>query len=113
MITQQENAASSLLKNENLQLAYFLAYATEWEAVEMETVDADSLFQQVLGDYAYALESKGMGVETDFAQVSAKINVNTELLQRALDNLYSNLLKYADPSDTVWISYKRKEQSVL
>ena len=93
--------------------AYFLAYATEWEAVEMETVDADSLFQQILGDYAYALESKGMGVETDFAQVSAKINVNTELLQRALDNLYSNLLKYADPSDTVWISYKRKEQSVL
>lgn len=93
--------------------AYFLAYATEWEAVEMETVDADSLFQQILGDYAYALESKGMGVETDFAQLSAKINVNTELLQRALDNLYSNLLKYADPSDTVWISYKRKEQSVL
>lgn len=93
--------------------AYFLAYATEWEAVEMETVDADGLFQQILGDYAYALESKGMGVETDFAQVSAKINVNTELLQRALDNLYSNLLKYADPSDTVWISYKRKEQSVL
>ena len=93
--------------------AYFLAYATEWEAVEMETVDADSLFQQILGDYAYALESKGMGVETDFAQLSAKINVNAELLQRALDNLYSNLLKYADPSDTVWISYKRKEQSVL
>lgn len=113
MITQQENAASSLLKNENLQLAYFLANATEWEAVEMETVDADSLFQQILGDYAYALESKGMGVETDFAQVSAKINANTELLQRALDNLYSNLLKYADPSDTVWMSYKRKEQSVL
>lgn len=76
-------------------VAYFLANATEWEAVEMETVDADSLFQQVLGDYAYALESKGMGVETDFAQVSAKINVNTELPQRALDNLYSNLLKYA------------------
>ncbi len=93
--------------------AYFLAYATEWEAVEMETVDADGLFQQILGDYAYALESKGMGVETDFAQLSAKINVNAELLQRALDNLYSNLLKYADPSDTVWISYKRKEQSVL
>ena len=93
--------------------AYFWAYATEWEAVEMETVDADGLFQQILGDYAYALESKGMSVETDFAQLSAKINVNTELLQRVLDNLYSNLLKYADPSDTVWISYKRKEQSVL
>ena len=47
----------------------------------METVDADSLFQQILGDYAYALESKGMGVETDFAQVSAKIN-DRELKER-------------------------------
>lgn len=93
--------------------AYFLAYATEWETVEMETVDADGLFQQTLSDYAYALESKGMRVETDFAPVSAKINVNAELLQRALDNLYSNLLKYADPTEAICISYKRKGQSVL
>ena len=93
--------------------AYFLAYATEWESVDMETVDADALFHQILGDYAYALESKGMNVETDFAQTSTQISVNTELLQRALDNLYSNLMKYSDPEETIWISYKRKEQSIL
>ena len=92
---------------------YFLAYATEWESADMEMVDADELFHQILGDYAYALESEGMNVETDFAQTSTQISVNTELLQRALDNLYSNLWKYADPEETIWISYKRKEQSSL
>lgn len=92
---------------------YFLAYATEWESADMEMVDADELFHQILEDYAYALESEGMNVETDFAQTSTQISVNTELLQRALDNLYSNLLKYADPEETIWISYKRKEQSIL
>lgn len=85
---------------------YFLAYATEWESADMEMVDADELFHQILEDYAYALESEGMNVETDFAQTSTQISVNTELLQRALDNLYSNLLKYADPEETIWISYK-------
>lgn len=93
--------------------SYFLAYATEWEAVDMETVDADQLFHQILSDYAYALESNGMRVDTDFAQVSADIIINTELLHRALDNLYSNLLKYADPKETIRVSYKRKEQNIL
>lgn len=93
--------------------AYFWAYATEWEAVEMETVDADGLFQQILGDYAYALESKGMSVKTDFAQTNAKIRINAELLQRALDNLYSNLLKYAAPKSSVQFSLKRQENNLL
>ena len=92
---------------------YFLAYATEWESTDMEIVDADELFAQILGDYAYALESKGMNVETDFDQTSTQISVNTELLQRALDNLYSNLLKYADPQENIWISYKRKDDNII
>lgn len=91
---------------------YFLAHATEWESTDMEIVDADELFAQILGDYAYALESKGMNVETDFAQTGAKISVNTELLQRVLDNIYSNLLKYADKKSTISIVYKRTEQGI-
>lgn len=92
---------------------YFLAYSTEWDAVDMETVDAAQLFRQIFEDYAYALESKGMCVKTDFGQICANISMNTELLQRAFDNLYSNLLKYADPNEIIWISYKQKDQDIL
>lgn len=93
--------------------SYFLAYATEWESVDMETVDADLLFPQILEDYAYSLESKGMGVKTDFAQTDAKVKINAELMQRALDNLYSNLLKYAAPKSTVQFSLKKQENNLL
>jgi len=92
---------------------YFLAYATEWETAELENVDADPLFHQILGDYAYALESNGMSVKTDFAQTDVKIKINTGLLQRALDNLYSNLLKYAAPKSSVQFSLKRQENNLL
>ena len=34
-----------------------------------------------------------------------------ELLQRALDNLYSNLQKYADPVGAVWIACEKKEKT--
>jgi len=93
--------------------SYFLAYATEWETAEMETVEADQLFQQILEEYTYALESSGFTVDTSFSQTSALICVNAELLQRAMDNLYSNLLKYAAPAVPVQITCKRKEQNVI
>ena len=93
--------------------AYFLAYAVEWEESETQKTDADQLFAQIFGDYAYSLESKGMKVECDFAPVTAEIRVNTELLQRALDNLYSNLLKYADPQEPINIAYKREGDNML
>ena len=92
---------------------YFFVYATEWEHAEMESVDADMLFSQILEDYASALESKGMRVERNFSELSANINVNTELLQRALDNLYSNLMKYADPKRFVKFSYQRSGNKLL
>lgn len=88
---------------------YFLVYATEWEYSETETVDADQLFCQILEDYTYALESKDMVVESDFSPVCGKIAVNMDLLHRVLDNLYSNLIKYADKTRPIQISYKRED----
>lgn len=91
---------------------YFFVYATEWETVEMERIEADTLFRQILEEYVDALESKNLNVELSFLPTSGWIMVNTALLQRALDNLYSNLQKYADPKDTIWVSYKKQEGMV-
>ena len=56
---------------------------------------------------------KIMDVKTDFAQTGTKVSINTELLQRALDNLFANLLKYAAPQSTVKFSLKKEEQNVI
>ena len=91
---------------------YFLVYATEWEPAQTEVVEADPLFEQILEDYAYALECKGMKVEMHFTPTEAKLAVNLDLLQRVLDNLYSNLQKYADPTQVIQISCEKKEGRV-
>lgn len=91
---------------------YFLVYATDWEDAEKETADADALFGQILEEYTCSLESAGMKVERDFSPLCGSVEVNTELLQRAMDNLYSNLLKYADPEKCVFFSYKRRGGSL-
>lgn len=84
---------------------YFFIYATEWENAELEKADADQLFGQIIDDYSYSLKSKGMNVNVTFTQTGAQIDVNTELLQRVLDNLYSNLLKYADSETPIEFYY--------
>ena len=91
---------------------YFFVYATEWENAELEETDADQLFLQIIDDYSYSLESKGLSVNVSFSETGGNINVNTELLQRVLDNLYSNLLKYADTEEVIEFSYCREENEL-
>lgn len=92
---------------------YFLVYSSEWEKPISELVDADELFSQMWGEYEFALESKDFMVACDFAELKGKLRVNMDLLQRAFDNLYSNLLKYADPAFPINLSYRREEDRVL
>ena len=87
---------------------YFLVYSAEWEQPDLERQDADTLFGQIWNDYAFSLESKGFSVDADFQPLDGTVQVNAELLRRAFDNLYSNLLKYADPGKPVEITFARK-----
>ena len=93
---------------------YFLVYSAEWAQPDLESQDADALLGQAWGEYAFSLENKGFAVETDFSPLQGTVDVNCELLQRAFDNLYSNLLKYADPDRPIAIAFCRADgQAVL
>ena len=107
LVHKSINQTMRIKKMADQLFEYFLVYATDWEDDDMETMDADPLFQQILEDYAYSLESSGMTVQLQFYPVSGQILVTLPLLQRALDNLYSNLTKYADPETVICISYER------
>ena len=108
LVHKSINQTMRIKKMADQLFEYFLVYATDWEDDDMETMDADPLFQQILEDYAYSLESSGMNVKLQFTPVSGQIQVTLPLLQRALDNLYSNLTKYADPETAICICYERK-----
>lgn len=91
---------------------YFLIYSSEWEQPELETADADGLFQQFWGEYAFSLESKGFPVALTLGRLAGSIRVNIELLRRVFDNLYSNLLKYADSAQPIEITCAKDKNQV-
>lgn len=91
---------------------YFLVYSSEWAPPGLENRDADELLQHLLGEYAFSLESHGFLVEQSFEPLDGQIQVNLELLRRMFDNLYANLLKYADAACPVEFSYRRRGEQV-
>lgn len=58
--------------------------------------DLKAVFPDVLSDFVCTLEAKGFTVETTGEWPEARSRVNIEYLTRIMDNLLSNILKYAD-----------------
>lgn len=75
---------------------YFLVYSYEEDKIDMETVDALTLFSQIWEETSFSLESAGFEVENDVQEVSANVEANPQLVKRVFDNIASNILKYAD-----------------
>ena len=88
---------------------YFLVYSASGEQPDLETQDADTLFNQFWNEYAFSLENDGFTVDADFQPLQGNVQVNSDLLRRAFDNLYSNLTKYADSSRPISIAFRRTD----
>ena len=72
---------------------YFLVYGEEKPA--MEPVDGSALFQQTVGESAFALEGRGFTVDFQMEEMDGIYYVSVDLFRRVVDNLFSNLTKYA------------------
>lgn len=91
---------------------YLLVYSSGWELPELETTDADAVFEQYWREASFSLESKGFTVQSLFSPLSCRIMVDMPLLTRAFDNIGSNIEKYADSSSPVGISCSREGNMV-
>ena len=112
LIRQSHAKALSIKSMADKLFEYFLVYTTEWEEPVMEMQNADELMSQFWMEYTFALEKQNFTVETDFHELNGSLMVNIELLRRAFDNLYANLVKYADIEKPVSIAYQRESNQI-
>lgn len=66
--------------------------------------DFSSVFFDTLSDFAGYLSDRGFEVKSDLSWPSVKIRINTDYLSRIMDNIASNIEKYADRTQDVDIS---------
>lgn len=82
---------------------YFFVYSHADEKLEVEEYDAAELLQQLLGEYIILLEEKGFTFSVQDIDSEIKLRVDVQYLKRMFDNIFTNIRKYAEPSETVSI----------
>lgn len=82
--------------------SYFLVYSGKGPERELETIDAGILFQQLLVEHVAEGISYGLrfNLQIDIPE-GHLIEADISTLRRLFDNLFSNMMKYADPAITV------------
>jgi signal transduction histidine kinase len=89
---------------------YFIAFSTDDESLEFESFDGNELLDQLLGEHLIVLNDKGFTVLMTPCDTKFFISINLISMRRVFDNIFSNISKYADPSQQVKVSYYIKDQ---
>ena len=105
--TRAQLASSAYLKAMELKdltdqlFRYFLVYGKAELDMERERFDARLLLEQLLGEMEFDLSDAGFTMERRDFEGECFITVDPLFLKRVLDNLVSNIKKYAEPSRPV------------
>lgn len=86
---------------------YFLVYQFDSEPMETEIMDAGMLFSELWLQSALILETDGYIIMVTGPECEMPIQANVSFLRRVMDNIVSNIRKYADPSEPVFVTMRK------
>lgn len=82
--------------------------------VDLSRVDLNALVRQALGEFDEKMEAAGLEVKLTLPEQPSFIRADGRLTWRVIDNLLSNVVKYAQEGSRVYVNVgEEKEQSVL
>ena len=115
-IEASESTAMRLKRLSDDMLKYSLAFGDAPGGVTLEEYDALTLIEQILSEHIYLLRDSGYQVKVEFAAAAmpegTMVRTDAEKLMRIIDNIFSNLRKYADKSEPVVISTSFNESKM-
>ena len=100
-----ESTALRLKELSDDMFRYFLAFGGEIK-VDIIDYDAKTLFDQLFAEHVLLLEEKGYTVTAtnSFAGREVRVTADAPKTMRVIDNLFSNILKYADIERNIYIN---------
>lgn len=81
---------------------YFLAFNINEEDISIEEYGSE-VINEINEDYIFSLEEKGYKLDYKAVEEEVYINVDINYIHRVFDNVFSNLLKYADKNSVIKI----------
>lgn len=81
--------------------------------VQKEKMDLRVLLEQIQGEYAEKLEAKSLQMVCTIPETPLYISADGRLLWRVMDNLFSNVCKYAMPGTRVYLDTLAEDGKVI
>ena len=111
-VLSSERTAMRLKQLSDDMFKYSLAFGNATEGITLEEYDARVLFEQLLSEHVVLLRESGKDVifsdKSYIIPADATVMTDAQNLMRIVDNIFSNLNKYADELSPIFISIEVK-----
>ena len=115
-IASTENTALRLKQLSDDMFKYSLAFGDTKGMITLEEYDALTLFDQLLSEHIVLMREMGYEILLEHSgetiEDGAVVVTDAQNLMRIIDNIFSNIYKYADTSEPIFISVAREEKRV-
>ena len=80
--------------------------------LNLEEIRVKELINQTIGEFKDKFESKNLIIETNMPKEDIKITADNRYMYRIIENLFSNITKYAQDRTRVYIDVKKKNKNI-
>ncbi len=80
--------------------------------LNIEEIKLKELINQSIGEFKDRFEEKGLKIETNMLEEDVKIKADNRYLYRVIENLFSNVTKYALENSRVYIDMKQEKNKI-
>lgn len=90
--------AFQMKKVSNRLFEYFLVYGREEKGLHLQKIPGVELVEDLCNSQFFDWQDHGGTVDCQIGELHGTVKVDSEYMQRVMDNLISNLKKYGDPA---------------
>ena len=116
-IAATESTAMRLKQLSDDMFKYSLAFGDTEKSVKLEEYDATTLFDQLLAEHILLMSEKGYDIQFEGSDaelmLGSCVNTDPANLMRIVDNIFSNMNKYADKDHPITILLNAKETNLV
>lgn len=88
---------------------YFLVYGKRERQYQFQALSCESLLEDLCNSQFFDWQEQGGSLDCQIRELSGSVQVDSEYLQRVIDNLLSNLKKYGDTGHPLEIRAEEKD----
>ena len=77
---------------------YFLVYGKEEKELQLQTIPCEEMAEDLCNGQFFDWQDRGGPIDCQIGELPGAVQVDSEYMQRVMDNLLSNLKKYGDPA---------------